>query len=202
MAENSSFTFWSNMKEAIDIYDDEIYKYKLYDALTEYGLYGIWPEDDGTIESRNIIAFIQLLVPSLDKSHNFSKKVTESGAAGGRKQKTTDEQLIVAIQTAAKIKMGVPTRQEVVDQVLALYKVNVSTKTISRRFSDEEKQNIALKYLEDIGDKNNVPQGQNLSLEEEGQNRDKIDVPDVPEDKIGTQGQNGGKINVPGGFIF
>ena len=199
MSENNSFTFWSNMKEAIDVYDDVTYKYKLYDALTEYGLYGIWPEDDGSVEARNIIAFIQLLVPSLDKSHNFSKKVAESGAVGGRKQKTTDEQLITAIQIAAKNKMGVPTRQEVVDQVSALYDIKVSTKTISRRFSDEEKQSIALEYLEDIGDKINVPQGQNLSLEEQGQNRDKIDVPG---DKIGTQGQNGDTYNVPGGFIF
>ena len=199
MSENNSFTFWSNMKEAIDVYDDVTYKYKLYDALTEYGLYGVWPEDDGSVEARNIIAFIQLLVPSLDKSHNYSKKVVESGAAGGRKQKTTDEQLVIAIQVAAKNKMGVPTRQEVVDQVSALYGIKVSTKTISRRFSDEEKQSIALEYLEDIGDKINVPEGQNMSLAEQGQNRDKIDV---PRDKIGTQGQNGDTINVPGGFIF
>ena len=199
MAENNSFTFWSNMKDTIDIYDDPIYKYKLYDALTEYGLYGIWPEDDGSVEAKNIIAFVQSLTPSLDKSHNYNKKVIESGAAGGRKQKTTDDQLIIAIQTAAKIKMGVPTRQEVVDQVSALYGINVSTKTISRRFSDEEKQSIALEYLEDIEDKINVPEGQNLSLTEQGQNRDKINV---PRDKIGTQGQNGDIYNVPGGFIF
>ena len=167
MAEYNSFTFWSNMKDTIDIYDDVVYKYKLYDALTEYGLYGIWPEDDGSVEAKNIIAFVQSLIPSLDKSHNYNKKVVESGAAGGRKQKITDDQLIVAIQTATKIKKGVPTRQEVVDQVSALYGINVSTKTISRRFSDEEKQSIALEYLEDIEDKINVPERQNLSLSEQ-----------------------------------
>lgn len=199
MAENNSFTFWSNMKDTIDIYDDVVYKYKLYDALTEYGLYGTWPEDDGTVESKSIIAFVQSLTPSLDKSHNYNKKVAESGAVGGRKQKATDEQLITAIQTAAKIKMGVPTRQEVVDQVSALYDISVSTKTISRRFSDEEKQSIALEYLEDIEDKTYVPEGQNMS---QGQNEDKTDVPNVSGDKMGTERQNGDKINVLEGFVF
>ena len=33
MADNS-FTFWANMKEAIDVYSNVEYKYKLYDALT------------------------------------------------------------------------------------------------------------------------------------------------------------------------
>lgn len=199
MAENNSFTFWSNMKDTIDIYDDPVYKYKLYDALTEYGLYGTWPEEDGTVESKTIIAFIQSLVPSLDKSRNYNKIVAESGAAGGRKQKITDEQLVIAIQKATEIKSGVPTRQEVVDQVSALYGVNVSTKTISRRFSDEEKQNIALQYLEDIEDKINVPEGQDMS---QGQNGDKTDVPNVSGDKMGTEGQNRDIYNVPGGFIF
>ena len=199
MSENNSFTFWSNMKETIDVYDDPVYKYKLYDALTEYGLYGIWPEDDGSVESKNITAFIQLLVPSLDKSRNYNKMVAESGAAGGRKQKVADDQLIEAIQVAAKKKNGVPTRQEVVDQVSALYGVKVSTKTISRRFSDEEKQSIALECLGDIGDKINVPEGQDMS---QGQNGDKTNVPNVSGDKMGTEGQNGDKINVLEGFVF
>lgn len=199
MSDNNSFTFWSNMKETIDVYDDPVYKYKLYDALTEYGLYKIWPEDDGTLESKSIISFVQSLIPSLNKSHNYDKIVAESGAAGGRKQKVSDDQLITAIQNATKIKMGVPTRQEVVDQVFALYSIKIDTKTISRRFPDEEKQNIALQYLEDIEDKINVPEGQDMS---QGQNGDKTDVPNVSGNKMGTEGQNGDKINVLESFVF
>ena len=100
MAENS-FTFWNNMKETIDIHDDPVYKYKLYDALTEYGLYGIWPEDNGTKESKDILMFVQSMVPSLDKSRNYQQKVIDSGAVGGRKQKVSDIQIEDAIKAAA-----------------------------------------------------------------------------------------------------
>ena len=194
MADNS-FTFWANMKEAIDVFDDIEYKYKMYDALTEYGLYGIWPEDDGSIESKNLISFVQAMVPSLDKSHNFNKNAAESGAAGGRKQKVSDEQIELAIGAAALKKNGVPTRSEVVAALIELENVKVDTKTISRRYPDDVKKEVALKALQGHRDKINVSQGQDMS---QGQNGDKTDVPYVPRDKMGTLGHNGDKINVSG----
>ena len=193
MADNG-FTFWANMKDAIDVYDDPVYKYKLYDALTEYGLYGIWPEEDDSTESKNITAFIQLLVPSLDKSHNFNKNASESGAVGGRRQKVTDEQLIEAIKEATKIKMGVPTREEVVDQVKNLFDIKIDKKTVSRRFNDDKKKEISVSYMRDTGDKTYVFEGQEMS---QGQNGDKINVSNVSGD-METQGQNGDINNVSG----
>lgn len=162
---NNSFTFWSNMKEAIDCYDSNpAFKCKLYDALIEYGLYEVMPEDDGSLEVQSIKAFLQSVSPSLDKSRNYYKEASERGSKGGRQQKITDEQLIEAIERAALLKGDVPTRQEVVDQVPGVTNgVTVSTKTFSRRFSDERKKEIAVRVLT-----------------AEGQNGDKTDVLDVP----------------------
>lgn len=178
MADNS-FTFWSNMKETIDIYDDPIYKYKLYDALTEYGLYGVWPEDDGTKEAKDILMFVQSMVPSLDKSRNYQQKVAESGAVGGRKQKVSDVQIEEAIKAAALKKNGVPTRQEVVDTLFQQTDIKIDLKTISRRIKDDQKREIAEKILRDKinvpkeGDKN---EGTSYVPETLGQNEDKINV--------------------------
>ena len=102
MADNS-FTFWGNMKEAIDVYEgNPVYQYRMYDALTEYALYGIWPEDDGTMESKNLIMFVQSMVPSIEKSSNYVKKCAEKGSVGGRKQKISDDQIENAIKVAIK----------------------------------------------------------------------------------------------------
>ena len=191
----NSFTFWSNMKEAIDVYSSAEYKYKLYDALTEYGLYGIWPEEDGTTETEGIISFVQSMVPSIDKSRNFNKNAAESGAVGGRKQKVTDEQIEKAIRSAALKKNGVPTRPEVVAALIELEGVKIDAKTISRRYPDDMKKEIALKALQGHKDISNVPQGQDMS---QGQNGDISFVSNVPRDKIGTLGQNGDKTNVSG----
>ena len=177
---NNSFTFWSNMKEAIDCYDSNpAFKCKLYDALIEYGLYEVLPEDDGSLEVQSIKAFLQSVAPSLDKSRNYYKEAAERGSKGGRQQKVSDEELIEAIKKAALVKGDVPTRQEVVDQVPAITNgTTVSTKTFSRRFSDDRKKEIATKVLAEEGhneDKINVP---NVS---EGQNRD---ITNVPTNKI------------------
>lgn len=174
MAENN-FTFWSNMKEAIDAFEGQPeFQYKLYDALTEYGLYGTWPEDDGSMETRSVIMFVQSMVPSLDKSSNYIKKCAESGATGGRNQKIADEQIEDAIAHAARVKNGVPSRAEVVAAIDELYNVKISAKTISRRCPDEKKKEIAEGTL--------------------GQNRDiRTKQGHVPM----SQGQNGDTINVP-----
>ena len=172
MADNS-FTFWANMKEAIDVYEgNPVYQYRMYDALTEYALYGIWPEDDGTMETKSLIMFVQSMVPSIDKSSNFVKKCAESGAAGGRKQKVTDEQIEAAIIAATRKKNDIPNRADVVDALKVMTGITIDVKTISRRFPDAKKKEIAEETL--------------------GQNRDITNVQ-------GTQGQNGDKINVSEG---
>lgn len=165
-----SFTFWKNMKETIDSYEgDPVYQYKMYDALTEYAFYNTWPEDDGTLEAKAIIAFVQSMVPSLEKSTDFAKRCSDSGSAGGRKQKVEDEQIFGAIKSATKKLNRVPTRQEVVDEIKSICGIEVSVKTITRRCDDEKKREIAEGTLGQIRDISNVPGTQ-------GQNEDKINV--------------------------
>ena len=144
---NSSFTFWGNMKEAIEVYSDEKFKYKLYDALTEYALYGIWPEDDGTVESQSIISFVQSLVPSLDKSRNYYEKATENGTKGGKWQKVTDEQIRGAIVEATKELGKAPTRTDIVNKIGQMYGVKVDARTITRRVGDSERKEIVASVL-------------------------------------------------------
>ena len=147
MADNS-FTFWGNMKEAIDVYEgNPVYQYRMYDALTEYALYGIWPEDDGTMESKNLIMFVQSMVPSIEKSSNYVKKCAEKGSVGGRKQKISDDQIENAIKVAALNKKSIPSRAEVVEAIKKEYDINIDAKTISRRYPDLKKKEIAESVL-------------------------------------------------------
>ena len=155
---DNSFTFWANMKEAIDVYEgNPEYQYRMYDALTEYALYGVWPEDDGSMETKNIIMFVQSMVPSIEKSSGFIKKCAESGSIGGRNEKVSNEQIESAIRSAA-LKVGkVPTRKQLVDEIQVLYGIRISEKTISRRFPDDIKKEIALGTLGQNGDMGHVP---------------------------------------------
>lgn len=183
------------MKESIDVYEgNPVYQYKLYDALTEYALYGTWPEDDGSLEAKGIIAFVQSMVPSIMKSSSFNKKCAESGAVGGRSEKVSDEQLETGIKDAALKKKGIPTRQEIVNAVKERFGINITVKTVSRRCSDNKKKELVEETLRQNGDKINVSEGQVMS---QGQNEDIINVPDMSGDKMETQGQNGDKNNVP-----
>lgn len=136
--ENSSFTFWANMKEAIETYKDEVFKYKLYDAVTEYGLYGVKPENDGTVESQMISAFVQAMVPTLDKSRGYRERMAEAGKV----QKVSDEQLHNAIREFVKENHRMPTRFDIVRKVSELYKIKIDERTISRRVNAETKQKI------------------------------------------------------------
>lgn len=173
MADNS-FTFWANMKETIDTYSNfPEFQLKMYDALTEYGLYGIWPEDDGSLESTNLISFVQSMVPSLDKSRNFDQKCEVSGAAGGRTQKITNEQIEESVKYFVMKNRKVPSRKEVVEAIKEKYGIAVSEKTISRRFNDEKKKSFCEDILRQNKDINNVPRtlGQNEDKNETlGQN--------------------------------
>lgn len=181
--ENNSFTFWANMKEAIDVYEgNPEFQYKMYDALTEFALYGVWPEDDGSMESKSLISFVQTMVPSIEKSSGYIKKCAESGASGGRKQKISDSQIEEAIRAAAVKLNGIPTRGDVVAAVFELYGIKIDAKTVSRRFPDAQKIEIAQGALgqnRDIRTK----QGQNENVPE-GQNGDKTYVPEGHKDKI------------------
>jgi len=151
--ENSSFTFWANMKEAIEVYKDEKFKYRLYDAITEYGLYGVWPEEDGSIETQAIISFVQAIAPSLDKSRGYYEKMAEIGGKGGRKPKIADEQIKNATIEVTKRLRRVPTRGEIVEEISRLYGVNVDVRTISRKMNEQEKRLILAEVLKEKVDK-------------------------------------------------
>lgn len=153
MAESSKigFTFWGNMKEAIDRYQDPVFKYKLYDAITEYGLYGILPEEhEGmTFEEETIYAIVQSFIVSLDKSRVYNENQQQRSVAGGKVNKIEIEQIEEAVRIAAKKKGKVPTREDVVKAIKEQYGVEVSTKTISRKCSDERKRELANEVLAD-----------------------------------------------------
>ena len=206
------FKFYKNMKDIIELYEgNEHLQLLIYDAITEYGLYGVFPENNFP-EYAIVAGVIQSLVPTLEKSSNYSQIQAERGSKGGRARKITTEQIEEAIEVAA-IKGGkVPTRAEVVDEIQELLGIKIDPKTISRNVPDSRKREIAVSALGQNGDKTDVPQGQN---------EDKINVPNVPnfgdktnvpeghKDKIGTEsnvpdvskGQNGDIKNVPGDKI-
>ena len=177
MAVDKSFTFWENMKKVIEGYEDfPDIQLKLYDAITEYGLYGIMPEPDGTLETANIIGIVQGMVPSLDNSRNFNQKQSEKGVKGGSARKVEVEDIEGAIKSAA-IRLGkTPTREQVVVEIEELLGKKISTKTITRNVPNDRLKELADEVLgtkgqlnvpEDIGtgqDISNVPEGQVVSL--------------------------------------
>lgn len=146
MADNS-FTFWSNMKESIDMFEDPVFKYKLYDALTEFALYGVKPDNDGTQEYMTIMMFLQSMMPSLSKSSNFHKHAGEIGSVGGSNQKYSDNQFYEAIRLAAKQKGKVPDKKDIVKAFNEIYGNAPTDKTVGRRVSQEEIARIALEEL-------------------------------------------------------
>lgn len=174
---DKGFTFWANMKEAIDVFEgNPVYQFKLYDALTEYGLYGVYPEDDGSLEAKNLIMFVQTLAPSLEKSSGYFRQCAEGGSAGGRRSKVTDEQIESAIESLAVKNGKVPTRAEIVEELNEMYGIKVDAKTVSRRCPDERKKQIVRDKIGtegQNGDKINVP-----AEEKWGQNRDMSFVPE------------------------
>lgn len=139
------FTFWGNMKEAIDKYTDPVLKYKIYDALTEYGLYGTFPEEheNMSLEEQTISAIIQSFQIPLDKSRNYIENQQQSSVAGGKVKKIEIEQIEEAIKIATRKKGKIPTRDDVVAAIKDEYDITVSTKTVSRNCSDERKREIA-----------------------------------------------------------
>lgn len=151
MADSSKigFTFWGNMKEAIDRYQDPVFKYKVYDALTEYGLYGILPEEheNMSFEEESVNALVQSFIISLDKSRIYNENQQQKSIAGGKVTKIDTEQIEEGIRIATKKKGKIPTRDEVASAIKEEYGVLISTKTISRKCSDDRKREIANEIL-------------------------------------------------------
>ena len=80
MSENNSFTFWSNMKEAIDVYDDVTYKYKLYQQildilinLMESKINFINIEGASCYQSSILQGFVHLIYPKAIQKLNEEK---------------------------------------------------------------------------------------------------------------------------------
>lgn len=141
MADNK-FTFWANMKETIERWPDPVFKYKCYDALTEYGLYKVLPEDDGTFETQTLIAFCQSFNNSLETNWNFEEKKSGEGKKGGSKEVYTDEQLETVIEAFGLEHEGKgPTLDELEEKSGELYGKKISSKTFSRRGYDKAKRN-------------------------------------------------------------
>ena len=147
------FTFWGNMKEAVEKFTDPVLKYKLYDAITEYGLYGILPEehDDMTLEEQMINATVQGFVVSLDKSRTYIETQQQKSVAGGKARKITLTEIEEGVRIATRKKGKVPTRDDVVAAIKDEYDITVSTKTVSRNCSDEKKRQIANEVLAAMG---------------------------------------------------
>jgi len=149
MADNK-FTFWDNMKETIEKYSDPVFKYKCYDALTEYGLYKTLPEDDGTLESQALISLCQSFNKSLETNWEYNEKTEEGGKKGGNHQLYSDENLIKAIEEAGIAKSNhKPTLVELVAKYKELFDENskIAGRTFSRRFTEEERNEIIQKAL-------------------------------------------------------
>lgn len=208
------------MKDIIELYEgNEHLQLLIYDAITEYGLYGVFPENNFP-EYAIVAGVIQSLVPTLEKSSSYSQIQSERGSKGGRARKITTEQIEEAIEAAAIRNAKVPTRAEVVEEIQELLGIKIDPKTISRNVPDERKREIAISVLGQnrdktdvlqrqngdktnvsdvpkIGDKTNVPEGHKDKMET------KSDVPDVPErqneDKNSVPGDT---INVPVYFNF
>jgi len=203
------FTFWKNMKDTIETFPDEHMRYRLYDAITEYGLYGEMPEEDGDPQTTIIRGIVQSMLPSLDNSRNIRQKAQESGSRGGRVEKISAEEIERAVVKAALDRNKIPMVKDVRTAILELFDLEISDRTISRKVPEGRRKEIAESALE-------TKQGQKGSVltsdeSAHGQNRDKI-VP-IDRDKTGTNetkqgqtGQNRDKTSVPSlsynGFNF
>jgi hypothetical protein len=146
MADNASFTFWSNMKETIDVFDDVGLKYKLYDTLVEFALYGVEPEADDP-DYITLKMFLQSMKPSIEKSSGYHKKQSELGGIGGSNQQYSDDKLIEAVKFATSKVGKVPTRKNIVSAYEELYGNAPSEKTIGRRLSKEAIEECAVEAL-------------------------------------------------------
>lgn len=126
------FTFWANMRETIEQNEDVELKYKLYSALTNYGLYGIEP-DENDKDYGVIMMLLQSMKLTIDKSKEVSEQKAASGAKGGEKEKITDGQMLNAVVEATKKKNKKPTQNDVIQMCQELYNITVSRKTLGRR---------------------------------------------------------------------
>lgn len=159
MADNK-FTFWENMKKAIDVQTDPVYKCKCYEALINYGLYKKLPENDGTQESLNLISFCMSFTNTLQKNWDYEEQKSEEGKVGGSKQKYSDDELIAVIRAIGIEKMGgSPTTKELESKSEQMYGNHISEKTFSRRgYNKAARDKIAKEAYEE--NENDKPQTQ------------------------------------------
>lgn len=143
------FTFWGNMKEAIEKYKDPELKYKMYDALTEYGLYGTMPEehDDMTLEEQAILSTIQSFTITMNKSNGYIATQQQKSSEGGKARKIEVEQIEEGVRIATRKKKGVPTRAEVVTAIQEEYGISIVERTVTRNCNDARKKEIANEEL-------------------------------------------------------
>lgn len=142
------FTFWANMRETIEQNDNVELKYKLYSALTNYGLYGIEP-DENDKDYGVIMMLLQSMKLTIDKSKEISQQKAEVGAMGGAKKRIFKEDIEEAIVKATKDLKRVPTLNEVCAVYQKMFSGNISTKSMGREgYKATEVFNIAQKVLD------------------------------------------------------
>lgn len=141
------FTFWANMRESIEQNDNVELKYKLYSALTNYGLYGIEP-DKNDKDYGTIMMLLQSMKITIDKSKEISQQKAEAGAVGGAKKRIMHDDVEKAVVQATKDKNDVPTQKEVAEAYLKLFGQTVSTRSLTReKFKATDIYNLAQKVL-------------------------------------------------------
>ena len=141
------FTFWANMRETIEQNDDVELKYKLYSALTNYGLYGVEP-DENDKDYGIIMMLLQSMKLTIDKSKEVSQQKAEAGAMGGAQKRIFKEDIEKAIVKTTEDLKRVPTLNEVSATYQKMYGKSISTRSISREgFKATEVFNVAQKVL-------------------------------------------------------
>ena len=143
---NNGFTFWENMKDSIDVFEDPVMKYKLYDALAEYALYGVKPEKSDP-DYFTIMMFLQSIEPSLKKSSSYLKEQQDASLKGGKNTSYKDEDLNEAVREAAKSLNHIPKRKDIVEMYSKLFGKTPSERTIGRRISDERIAQLAAEVI-------------------------------------------------------
>lgn len=145
--DKEKFTFWANMRETIEQNDSIELKYKLYSALTKYGLYGEEPDKDDK-DYGVIMMLLQSMKLTIDKSKEISKQKAEIGAIGGAQKRIFKDDIEEAVVKATKDLKKVPTLKEVSATYQKMFGKNISTKSMGREgFKATEVYDVAQKVL-------------------------------------------------------
>ncbi len=141
------FTFWANMRESIEQNDNVELKYKLYSALTNYGLYGIEP-DKNDKDYGTIMMLLQSMKITIDKSKEISQQKAEAGAVGGAQKRIFKGDIEKAIVKATEDLKRVPTLKEVCFTYQKIFGKGLTPKSMGREgIKATEVYNLAQKVL-------------------------------------------------------